>query len=34
LTREGLFCFFKHCLDNMFVAQEAFASSTFKNYAG
>ena len=24
----------KHCLDNMFLTQEAFAFSTFKNYAG
>jgi hypothetical protein len=24
----------KHCLDNMFLAQEAFAFSTFKNYVG
>ncbi len=25
-TRAGLSCFFKHCLDNMFVADEAFTS--------
>ena len=27
-------CCLKHCLNNMFVAQEAFAFSTFANYPG
>jgi hypothetical protein len=33
-SRGSLFRRFKHCLDNMFVAQEAFRAFNNMNYAG
>jgi molybdenum-dependent DNA-binding transcriptional regulator ModE len=33
-TREGLSCSYKHCLDNMFVAEEAFRVFMIMNNAG
>ena len=33
-TREGLSCSYKHCLDNMFVAEEAFRVFKIMNNAG
>jgi hypothetical protein len=34
LTREGLSCYLKHCLDNMFLADEAFRVFLIMNYPG